>query len=146
MPGMKMMTCSDIIKRLEKEKELVVQLAGHLEKELTYITNDDAEALEDSMPDKYKLLKTIALNREGFESITREQEAECAGKIQGLQKDLAGLWKKASNLNELSKSMVGSRLTELERQLEPFFAGTRVGYTRSGKKSRAFSQIVKTGA
>jgi hypothetical protein len=146
MPDTRKMTSSEIIERLEKEKDLIVQLTGHLEKELAYITNDDAEALEDSMPDKYKLLKTIAVNREGFESITTEQESEYAEKIQGLKRDLKGLWKKASSLNELSKSMVGSRLTEIERQMEPFFAGEKIGYTRSGRKSRAFSRIVKTGA
>ncbi len=140
------MTNSEIISRLEKEKDLIVQLAGHLEKELTYITNDDVDSLEDSMPDKYKLLKTIAKNREGFESITAEQESECAEKIQGLKRDLKGLWEKASSLNALSKSMVGARLTEIDHQLEPFFAGTKVGYTRTGKKSREFSRILKTGA
>ena len=146
MPDTEKMTSLDIIERLEKEKDLIVQLAGHLEQELAYITNDDVDSLEDSMPDKYKLLKKIALNREGFESITKEQESECAEKLQGIKRDLAGLWKKASSLNEMSKSMVGSRLTDIERQLEPFFAGARVGYTRSGRKSRTFSQIVKTGA
>ena len=140
------MTNSEIISRLEKEKDLIIRLTGHLEKELAYITNDDVDSLEDSMPDKYKLLKTIAKNREGFESITAEQASEYAEKIQGLKRDLKGLWEKASSLNALSKSMVGARLTEIDRQLEPFFAGTKVGYTRTGKKSRAFSRILKTGA
>ena len=146
MPDTKKMTSSEMIKRLEREKNLIVQLTGHLEKELAYITNDDVEALEDSMPDKYRMLKTIALNRDGFESITKEQEAECAGEIQRLKHDLNRLWKKASSLNDLAKSMVGNRLTDIEGQLEPFFAGAKVGYTRSGRKSREFSRIVKTGA
>lgn len=146
MPDADMMTSSDIIERLEKEKTMIVQLTGHLEEELIYITNDDIEAVEDSMPEKYKLLKAIADNREGFESISREQENEYADKIRGIRRDLAVLWKKASSLNELTKSMVGNRLMDIDRQLEPFFNGAKAGYTRNGRKTRTFSRLVKTGA
>lgn len=142
-----MMTGSDVIERLEKEKTMIIKLNGHLKQELLHITNDDVEALEASMPAKYKLLKEIAKNREGLELFSEEQENEYAEEIQAVRKDLTILWKKASSLNELSKSMVGNRLTDIERQLEPFFkGGRRTGYTREGRKSMEFSRLVKTGA
>ncbi|MBN2297239.1 MAG: flagellar export chaperone FlgN [Deltaproteobacteria bacterium] len=140
------MTSAEMKKRLEREKELLIQLNLYLDKELTYIANQDIEPLEESMPDKYKLLRALASNREGIETFAPGDGPRHADEIRALQKDLAGLWKKASSLNELSKSMVTGRLTEIEQQLEPFFARDKGGYNRSGRKSRAMSRIVKTGA
>jgi hypothetical protein len=141
-----MMTSSEMIERLTLEKELVAQLIRHLEKELEYITSEDIEALEESMPDKYKLLQNIASAREDLKSYREEPGPKYADQIRCLQQDLVGLWKKASGLNELSKEMVMGRLSEIGRQLESFFCSVKGGYDRSGKKSKAFSQIVKTGA
>lgn len=142
----KMMTSSEMIERLTLEKELVAQLIRHLEKELEYITSEDIEALEESMPGKYKLLQDIASVREDVKPFSEEPEPEDADKIRRLQQVLVGLWKNASGLNEMSKKMVVSRLSEIGRQLESFFRSAKGGYDKSGKKSKAFSQIVKTGA
>jgi len=141
-----MMTNAEMRKRLEREKELILQLNLYLEKELTYIVNQDVETLEESMPDKYKLLRAIASNREGIEKFSQEHRGNHADEIRTIRNDLVGLWKKASGLNELSKSMVTGRLTEIGHQLEPFFVKDKAGYNRSGRKSRAMSRIVKTGA
>jgi len=140
------MKSSEMKKRLEKEKELLFQLIRYLDKELTYIANQEIEPLEESMPDKYKLLRAIALNREGIETFDPAQGGTHSDEIRSLQNDLAGLWKKASGLNELSKSMVKGRLAEIEQQLEPFFAREKDGYNSSGRRSRSMSHIVKTGA
>jgi hypothetical protein len=136
---------TNVVQRLEKEKELVGRLTELLRKELEIITNQDAEALEDSMPEKIQLLRTIKENRQGVDSIERESLFPYETRIQGLKQDLVVLWKKASGLNELSKSMVTGRLAEIERQLEPFFAGTKGGYTRDGKRSKGLYRTVNTG-
>jgi hypothetical protein len=136
---------TDIVKRLEKEKELVGRLTELLREELAFITNQDAEALENSMPEKMQVLRNIKENRQGVEMIAEEPLPQSAAQIRGLQQDLIMLWKKASGLNELSKSMVTGRLAEIEQQLEPFFAGTKSGYNRDGKRSKGFSRTVNTG-
>lgn len=136
---------TNVVKRLEKEKELVVRLTELLQEELEFIVNQDAEALEGSMPEKMQVLRNIKENRQGVETIEEEPLPQSAAQIRGLQQDLIVLWKKASGLNELSKSMVTGRLAEIERQLEPFFAGTKSGYNRDGKRSKGYSRTVNTG-
>lgn len=136
---------TNIVKKLEKEKELVGRLTELLQQELTFITNQDAEALENSMPEKMQVLDNIKENRQGVGMIAEDPLPQSAAQIRGLQQELIVLWKKASGLNELSKSMVTSRLDEIERQLEPFFAGTKSGYNRDGKRSKVFSRTVNTG-
>ncbi|HHO75144.1 MAG TPA: hypothetical protein ENN05_01800 [Deltaproteobacteria bacterium] len=146
MPHARIMTNEEMKERLEKEKELVVQLNLSLEKELAYITSQDIEPLEESMPDKYKLLRAIASNRQDIDTFDPGDEKRHADEIRALQKEIAVLWKKATGLNELSKSMVTGRLAEIEKHLEVFFAGDKAGYNRSGRKSNQKSRIVKTGA
>ncbi len=145
IPETEKMTSADMVERLTRERDLIIELNTYLEKELVYITNEDMEALEDSMPDKYRVLQNIASNREGFESNGRGSWAELADQIRGLKQELVGLWRKASGLNDLSKSMVSSRLKDIGRQMEIFFTGDGGGYTRNGTKSRTYSRIVKTG-
>lgn len=134
---------SDIIARLEREKELVGRLTGLLQEELKLITNQDVEALEDSLPAKQKILMDIAENRQGLGMIGKDPLPRLEVRV--LQNDLMRLWKKASGLNELSKSMVNGRLAEIERQLVPFFAGTRENYDNRGKKAKSRSRILNTG-
>ncbi|HQI00314.1 MAG TPA: flagellar export chaperone FlgN [Deltaproteobacteria bacterium] len=136
---------TDIVQRLKKEKELVGRLTELLQEEITFISNLDAEALENSLPEKMQVLYAIKENRQGSEMTEEDPVKQFAAQIRGLQQELIVLWKKASGLNELSKSMVTGRLTEIERQLEPFFTGTKSGYNRDGKRSRGFSRTVNTG-
>lgn len=138
-------TCTDIVKRLEREKELVENLTDLLREELKFITNQDAEALEDSMPEKMRILHSIKENRQGIEVKREDPLTKSGAQIRTLKQDLTILWKKASNLNDLSKSMVTDRLAEIDRQLQPFFAGTKSGYDRDGKRSKGSSRTVNTG-
>ncbi|HNY65653.1 MAG TPA: flagellar protein FlgN [Deltaproteobacteria bacterium] len=135
----------EMIQRLEKEKELVVRLTELLRDEVTFITSQNVEALEDSMPEKHKVLQDIARNRQGREMIARGPFPPAASRVRDLQNDLIGLWKRASNLNDLSKTMVTSRLSEIERELEPFIAGAKTGYNKEGKKSGTVTRRVNTG-
>lgn len=136
---------TEIVQRLEREKELVVRLTELLQEELTLITNQDAEALENSLPEKMQVLYNIKENRQGSGMTVEDPLPQAAARIRGLQQELILLWKKASGLNELSKSMVTDRLAEIDRQLEPFFAGTKSGYNRDGKRSKGFPRTVNTG-
>jgi predicted house-cleaning noncanonical NTP pyrophosphatase (MazG superfamily) len=138
-------TCTDIVKRLEREKELVENLTDLLREELKFITNQDAEALENSMPEKMRILHSIKENRQGIEVKREDPLTKSGAQIRTLKHDLTILWKKASNLNDLSKSMVTDRLAEIDRQLQPFFAGTKSGYDRDGKRSKGSSRTVNTG-
>jgi hypothetical protein len=136
---------ADMIERLEKEKELVERLTVLLLDEVRFITDQDVSALEDSMPEKQKILHAIASNRDGREMITRGPIPPHASRVRDLQQDLLQLWTRASGLNDLSKTMVTSRLSEIERELEPFIAGGKNTYNREGKKSGSIPRRVNTG-
>jgi hypothetical protein len=136
---------ADMIKGLEKEKELVIRLMELLREEVGFITDSNVAALEDSMPEKQQILHAIATNRQGREMIAREQQPPQASQVRDLQQDLVKLWRRASGLNDLSKTMVTSRLSEIERELEPFIAGVKNSYNREGKKSGNLSRRVNTG-
>ena len=138
------MTYEEKIERFEREKGLIVQLISYLEKECEYITHDDVDALEDSMPEKYALLKEIAANRKEIDS-GGEEETHDAVQVENLRRELEGYWQKAFSLNEMSKSMVNNRLDEIARQLKPFFAGLKNSYNKAGEKSAAYSQRFKIG-
>lgn len=135
----------DMIERLQKEKELVVRLTELLREEVGFITEQNAAALEDSMPEKQQILHAIASNRQGREMISRVPLTPPASQVRDLQQDLIKLWRKASGLNDLSKTMVTGRLSEIERELEPFIAGVKNSYNREGKKSGNTSRRVNTG-
>ncbi len=137
---------TELITRLEKEKLLVGRLTELLREELECITRQDVEALEESMPEKQKILSDIMDNRKGRELIQREPLRQSASQIRTLQQDLIKLWKTASGLNDLSKTMVTDRLAEIDRQLEPFFIGGKAGYNRNGKKTKGLPRSVNTGA
>jgi hypothetical protein len=134
-----------MIRRLEREKELVVRLTELLKEEVEFITNQNVEALEDSMPEKQKVLREISMNRQGIDSACFDPSSALAPRMRHLKNDLIILWKKASGLNDLSKAMVTGRLAEIERELEPFLARSRTGYTRDGKKSGHLARTVLTG-
>lgn len=136
---------SDMIERLEKEKVLVERLTVLLLDEVRFITDQNVAALEDSMPEKQRILVAIASNRQGREMISRGPLPPHASKVRDLQQDLLQLWTKASGLNDLSKTMVTSRLSEIDRELEPFVAGVKNSYNREGKKSGNTSRRVNTG-
>jgi len=134
-----------VIERLEREKDLVTRLTELLRKELDFISSQDVESLEESMPEKHQILREIAENRQEFHTTDERPVPEFAEKIRGLQQDLVMLWRKASGYNDLSKSLVTSRLQEIGRQLEVFFSGCESGYDRQGKKSKGVSLTVNTG-
>ncbi len=136
---------ADMIRRLERERELVSRLTELLKEEVGFITNQNVEALEDSMPEKQRVLHDISANRLGIDKACFEPASDIAPQIRHIRNDLIILWKKASGLNDLSKSMVTGRLAEIERELEPFMARSRTGYTRDGKKSGNLSRTVLSG-
>jgi hypothetical protein len=141
------MTYAEMITRLEREKELIVDLNKRLEQELELIVGGDVQSLEETMPHKQKIIKNIAKNRKDNDDLPRnDPEPEDANRIRLLQQDLTGLWKKATGLNELSKSLVKQRLSDIDAQLEVFFTGMKKGYSRDGKKSSLDTHTIKTGA
>lgn len=139
------MMYADMIKRLSKEKELVTRLNELLREEVAFITDQNVTALEDSMPEKQQILRAIASNRQSGEMDIKGPLPGNASRVRDLRQDLIKLWKHASGLNDLSKSMVTSRLSEIERELEPFIAGVKNSYNREGKKSGSLSRRVNTG-
>ena len=150
--GDRMMTESDsnaytrMIGRIEREKELVERLTELLREELEFIANQDVESLEESMSEKYRILQDITENRQETGMLDGEPLSQCADRIRLLQQDLVVLWKKASGLNELSKSLVTGRLEEIGNQLDIFFSGEKSGYNRQGKKSGGLPRAINTGA
>jgi hypothetical protein len=140
------MTYAEMITRLEREKELIEDLNKRLEQELDLISRDDIQTLEETMPLKEKIIKNIALNRGGGEKPQLAPDPEHATRIRSLQNDLSGLWKRLTGLNDLSKSLITRRLSDIDAQLEVFFTGMKKGYTREGKKSMVNPHTIKTGA
>ncbi|MFY9399173.1 MAG: flagellar protein FlgN [Desulfomonilia bacterium] len=138
-------TSTGMIGRLERERDLVERLIELLKKELDFLSNQDAEALEQSLPEKHQILRSIAENRNGGDARAGDPLPGHAERIRTLQQELVVLWRKASGLNELSKSLVTGRLEEIGRQLEMFFTGSGDRYDRQGKKARNLSRTVNTG-
>ena len=138
------MTYAEVIERLEREKVLIGELNAHLEQELECISRGDVQVLEETMPHKQKIIKSIAENRND-EIPQADPEPEDVKRVRSLQQDLMKLWRKATGLNNLSRSLVSQRLSEIEDQIEIFFAGLRSGYTRDGKKSSMGLHTIKTG-
>ena len=141
------MTYPEGIERLEKEKELLEKLVIQLETEVTFISEGDVQALEESMPLKQRLIKSITELREGAEAPCSGSVPEHTKRMRGLQQELMVLWKKAAGLNDLSKRFVSQRLSEIEAQIDIFFTGLKKnGYTRDGRKSAIPSHTIKEGA
>jgi hypothetical protein len=138
------MTYAEVIERLEREKVLIGELNAHLEQELECISRGDVQELEETMPHKQKIIKSIAENRND-EIPQADPEPEEVKRVRSLQQDLMKLWRKATGLNNLSRSLVTQRLSEIEDQIEIFFAGLRNGYTRDGKKTSMGLHTIKTG-
>jgi FlgN protein len=138
------MTYAEVIERLEREKVLIGELNAHLEQELECISRGDVQALEETMPNKQKIIKSIAENR-NEEMPQADPGPEEVKRVRSLQQDLMKLWRKATGLNNLSRSLVTQRLSEIEDQIEIFFAGLRSGYTRNGKKTSMGLHTIKTG-
>ncbi len=138
------MTYAEVIERLEREKVLIGELNAHLEQELECISRGDVQALEETMPHKQKIIKSIAENRND-EIPQADPGPEEVKRVRSLQQDLMKLWRKAAGLNNLSRSLVTQRLSEIEDQIEIFFAGLRSGYTRNGKKTSMGLHTIKTG-
>ncbi len=138
------MTYAEVIERLEREKVLIGELNAHLEQELECISRGDVQALEETMPHKQKIIKSIAENRND-EIPQADPGPEEVKRVRSLQQDLMKLWRKATGLNNLSRSLVTQRLSEIEDQIEIFFAGLRSGYTRDGKKTSMGLHTIKTG-
>jgi len=130
---------------LEREKMLLMELIEYLEQEIQYVISGDVDALEASMPHKTKILEAIAANRvEGGSVHDIGSEGDKAS-LARLKQELILLWKKASGLNESSKEMVNRRLSDIELRLEPFFAGLKKGYDKSGKASKSVAHTIKSG-
>ena len=138
------MTYTEVIESLEREKVLIGELNAHLEQELECISRGNVQVLEETMPHKQKIIKSIAENRND-EIPQADPEPEEVKRVRSLQQDLMKLWRKATGLNNLSRSLVTQRLSEIEDQIEIFFAGLRNGYTRDGKKTSMGLHTIKTG-
>ena len=130
---------------LEREKVLLAELIEYLEQEVTYVISGDVDTLEESMPHKKKILEAIAANRAGHKALIDAGEEGDGAAVARLKQELAQLWKKAGTLNETSKEMVNRRLTDIELRLEPFFAGLKKGYDKSGKASKSVAHTIKSG-
>jgi hypothetical protein len=139
------MTYAEVIDRLEREKVLIGELNAHLEQELECISRGDVQALEETMPHKQKIIKSIAENRNDDEMPQADPEPEDVKRMRSLQQDLIKLWRKAAGLNDLSKSLVTQRLSDIEGQIEIFFNSLKSGYTRNGKKTSMGLHTIKTG-
>ena len=139
------MTYVEMADGLEKEKRLVQALIRHLEGELNHTVSGDVAALEESMPEKQKIIGSIAKNRANMQGEDEQPDSELASRIRRLQQDLVGLWKKARGLNDLSHGLVSKRLVEIERQLDIFFTGTELGYDRTGNKAKKRSHTFNLG-
>jgi hypothetical protein len=139
------MTYAEVIERMEREKALIEDLNTHLEQELECISRGDVQALEETMPHKQKIIKAIASNRDNGEMPQSDPEPRDAESMRSLQQDLVMLWRKATGLNDLSKSLVTQRLSDIEDQIEIFFNGLKSGYTRDGKKTSMGLHTIKTG-
>ncbi len=126
---------------LEREKTLLVELIDYLEQEVAYVISGDVDKLEESMPHKKKILEAIAANRAGQGARSNAEDAVAAR----IRRELGVLWKKAASLNETSKEMVNQRLSDIDLRLEPFFAGLKKGYDRSGKASKSVAHTIKSG-
>lgn len=141
------MTSKEIIltKRFSEEKALVLRLISLLDEELESVSKGDASKLEESMPQKQKLINKIIANRDYMVLPDKEPSRRDALKIRTLQQELIGLWRKATGLNELSKGLVKKRLSEIDEQLKPFFTRPTTGYDKSGKRSTGSPNIIKGG-
>jgi len=126
---------------LEREKTLLVELIDYLEQEVAYVIGGDVDKLEESMPHKKKILEAIAANRAGQGARSNAEDAVAAR----IRRELGVLWKKAASLNETSKEMVNQRLSDIDLRLEPFFAGLKKGYDKSGKASKSVAHTIKSG-
>lgn len=140
------MTYADVIRRLEQEKELVGRLNTHLQEELDLIASDNVQALEDSMPAKQKIIRSIADIRKETQMPSSEPTPEDALLMRSLQQDLVRRWKKATGLNEISKQMVTQRLSEIDGSVQAFFTGLKESYTRDGRKAAISLHTIRTGA
>lgn len=130
---------------LEREKILLAELIEYLEQEIRYVISGDVDALEESMPHKKKILESIAANRVEGGATPGDGSAGETATAARLKQELTLLWKKAGSLNESSKEMVSRRLTDIELRLEPFFAGLKKGYDKSGKASKSVAHTIKSG-
>jgi hypothetical protein len=127
---------------LEREKQLLMELIEYLEQEVSYVISGDVDKLEESMPHKKKILEDIAANR------ADQGRGQCNGDdamAARIKRELGVLWKKVGSLNETSKEMINQRLTDIEHRLEPFFAGLKKGYDKSGKASKSVAHTIKSG-
>jgi Mg2+ and Co2+ transporter CorA len=140
------MTYADVIERLEREKVLVRKLNAHLQRELDFIASDDVQALEDSMPAKQKIIRTVQEIRQDSQMPSGDPNTDDAERMRSLQQDLVRLWKKATGLNEISKRMVSQRLSEIDDTVQAFFIGLKESYTREGRKSTIPIHTIRTGA
>ena len=139
------MTYADMIQMLQREKELVEKLNVYLQKELDLITKGDVQSLEESMPPKQKILRSIADNRNTAGTPDGDPLPEEAKNMRSLKNELIVLWKKAGGLNETAKKLVNQRLFDINDQLEIFFAGLKDGYSKDGRRSSASPHTIKTG-
>jgi hypothetical protein len=135
----------DKIEMLEQEKTLLKELIGYLEQEIAYVTNGDADTLEESMPQKRKIIEAIAANRSILRAAEDIGDRSNSVALRTLKQELAGLWKQVGGLNETSKDLVSQRLSDIERRLEPFFASLNKGYDKLGKASKSGAHTIKSG-
>lgn len=129
----------------EAEKALLKDLIQHLEQEIEFVISGDAATLEESMPQKMKILNAIAANRGKYPLPQIKSSDPDAAVMRVLKLDLVRLWKRASGLNETSKELVNRRLSDIELRLEPFIQSFKTGYDKSGKVSRSVTHTIKSG-
>lgn len=140
------MPYTEVIQRLEREKEFLELLNAHLQDELELIASDDVQALEDSMPAKQKIIRGITEIRRDSQMPSEEPGPRDAERMRSLQQDLVRLWKKATGLNDISKKMVTQRLSEIDESVQSFFTGLKESYSRDGRKAAISVHTIKTGA
>lgn len=140
------MTGAEMVERYERERDLLVLLLDRIKKELQLIAEDDVQGLEDSLPEKMKILREIQKIR-ADEGVLDEAPGEVlARRMRSLQQELVGLWKEASGLNDAAKRMVTGRLSEIDQTLCSFFDALKSGYARDGRKAGIPHHTLRTGA
>ena len=130
---------------LDREKTLLLELIACLEQEIEYVISGDVDTLEESMPQKRKILEAIVDNRAVEKVMRTTGQGGDDNKVVKLRQELGLLWKRVNGLNETSKDMVNRRLSDIEHRLEPFFSRLHKGYDKSGKASKSVAHTIKNG-
>ncbi|MEA2102853.1 MAG: hypothetical protein U9P80_09840 [Thermodesulfobacteriota bacterium] len=134
-----------MIRNLEKERDLVSDLACRLKQEMGHIVQGDVDSIEEHMPSKMDLIKKIISNRKAMGNISVRPDNGDSASVSRLKQELGVLWTQVSGTNRTSGDLVISRLRDIQAQLEPFFAGQEKGYDRFGRKHMVSDHAIIKG-